>query len=616
MPSATVELVENISTIAPSSANVFAIAGVCSVGDPTRSYVFDPGASDSEIQTAVGHGKCVEAIATLLRLGKRRVVFFPIASAVDGIIGAVTKVRPSNPAAILINLTPTSIAAAGSVLEPGPYDSLDVCLKIVKTGANGAAEFQYSLDHQIKDGRLVGTFSGNVVVPAEKKAEIVGTIDLSTISSISSTLDGLTCIITSDTGGPSTCTFATPANVAAVVSQLNAAWSGEATAELVGANKLRILSVTAGSAGSLTLGSGTANATLGLTNGATAAGSAATYDIPNTGIRITAASGTFTADDYYTFSTKGPKIVAANVADLFTRVHNKIAEGEAIGAVWIVQEDADPIDARTMMNAFSTQLTASRAAKFYLWGLYQLPVGALDTEIVTYCGDFVEPYMIVTAGDFRSVGGLLAGSRFRRPASFVAAWKAARDRFSSDLGNHSDRVLNSAFGVTEIGRDERKETVKLATSRTPQTGDGGGFLVLETLTNAATEAYFYRGRTMAQAGSNLGDGGSMRLILVSARQIQKDLDRYVNTDPPVRANGQLVDSDSIKNDLLTNLTEILQRDPEADQVHASGLSVSLPVYTVATKTMSVTWEVQRNAQVKAVTAKLSVVDTLSVNEEV
>lgn len=616
MPQASLELEEQVSTLLPSAANVFAIAGICSKGLTSQSYTFDPGASDAEISAALGDGKLVEAVATTLRIGRRRVVVFPMASSVDGTISSVTEVRPSNALALLTDLTPTSIAASGSVLEPGPYDSLNVCLLITETGANGVAKMRYSLDHQIKDGELVGTFSGDITVPAAKKAEIVGTIDLSTIASISATLDGLTCIITSDTGGPSTCTFATPANVAAVISQLNTAWSGEATAELVGANKLRILSVTAGSAGSLTLGSGTANSALGLTNGATASGSAATYDIPNTGIRITAATGNFTADDYYTFSTNGPKISAGDISGLFTRVHAKIAAGEPIGAVWIVQDDADPIDARTMLDAFSTALTSSRAAKFYMWGLYQLPVGAVDSEIVTYVGTFVDPYLAVSAGDFRARGGLLTGARFRRPASWVAAWKAARDRFSSDLGNHSDRALTSAFGVTEIGRDERTATTKLATFRTAQTGDGGGFLCLETPSNSVGEAYFYRGRTMAQSGSVLGDLGSTRLLLVSARQAQRSLDLLVNTDPPVRSDGSLVDVDSIRDQIESPLRTVLFDDPEAGQPHASNLSVSDPVYTVGTKTMSVAIEVQRNAQVKAVSAKLGTVDALSVSEEV
>lgn len=614
MPHADLELEEQVSTLLPSAANIFAIAGICSKGLTTQSYTFDPGASDAEIAAALGDGKLVEAVATTLRIGRRRVVAFPMASSVDGTISSVTEVRPSNALALLTDLTPTAIAATGAVLEPGPYDSLNVCLLITETGANGVAKMRYSLDHQIKDGELVGTFSGDITVPAAKKAEIVGTIDLSTITL--SSLNTLTVIVTSDTGGPSTCTITTPTNVADLISQLNTAWSGEATAELVGANKLRILSVTAGSAGSLTLGSGTANSALGLTNGATAAGSAATYDIPNTGIRITAASGNFTADDYYTFTTNGPKIAAGDIAGLFTRVHAKIAEGEAIGAVWIVQDDADPIDARTMLDAFSTQLTASRAAKFYLWGLYQLPVAAVDTEIVTYVGTFVDPYLAVSAGDFRARGGLLTGARFRRPASWVGAWKAARDRFSSDLGNHSDRALTTAFGVTEIGRDERTATTKLATFRTGQTGDGGGFLVLDTPSNSVGEAYFYRGRTMAQAGSVLGDLGSTRLLLVAARQIQRDLDRQQNTDPPVRANGTLVDVDSIRDQLDAPTRALLFDDPTADQPHASAFSVSDPVYTLATKTLSTTFEIQRNAQVKAVSAKLGVVDVLSVSEEV
>jgi hypothetical protein len=44
--------------------------------------------------------------------------------------------------------------------------------------------------------------------------------------------------------------------------------------------------------------------------------------------------------------------------------------------------------------------------------------------------------------------------------------------------------------------------------------------------------------------------------------------------------------------------------------------VSLPTYTLATTTMSVSFEVQRNAQVTAVSATLGIVDVLSVSEGV
>ncbi|RTL09251.1 MAG: hypothetical protein EKK62_03160 [Acidimicrobiia bacterium] len=620
MPQATVNLLEKVSTLLPSAANEFAVCGVCSVGDPTREYVFDPDAPASVIRASLGDGDAVEGLVTLLRYGRRRAVFFPVVSSVAGSIGAVTKVRPSNPLALLPNLTPSAITASGDVLEDGPYHSGHVCLLITESGAEGVAKFRYSLDHQIKDGELVGTFSGDITVPKASAAVVIGTVDLSTITSWGNggTLDTLTLIVNSDSdGGTSvTTTFADPADADDVVDQLNAnnASGTKYLAALVGANKLAIYSITTGTAGTLTI-TGTACTAVGITSGASATGSAATYDIPNTGVRITAASGTYAADDYYTFDTTAGRFASSALSGLFDRVHAKIAQGEPIGAVWPVQEDADAIAGRVMLDALSTELTTSRSEKFYLWGLYQLPREEPDADVLTYCGTFVDPYIMCSVGDFRARGGLLSGARFHRPASWVAAWKAARDRFSSDLGNRQDRALNTAFGVTEIGRDERTATTKLATFRTPQTGDGGGFLALETPSNSAGEAYFYRGRTMAQAGSVLGDGGSMRLLMTSARQAQRTLDLFVNSDPPRRANGSLVDEDSIRDQIESPLRAVLFDDPEAEGGHASALSVGLPSYSNSTKTMSVNIEIKRNAQVKAVSANIGVDDGLSVTEQ-
>ena len=60
MPSADLTLLEQISTQLPSAANVFAMAGVCSEGDPTRAYTFDPDAAPSVIRSSLGDGDAVE----------------------------------------------------------------------------------------------------------------------------------------------------------------------------------------------------------------------------------------------------------------------------------------------------------------------------------------------------------------------------------------------------------------------------------------------------------------------------------------------------------------------------------------------------------------------------
>lgn len=626
MPDPTLEYVQNLTTVLPSAANTIAIMGIASEADQSRVYTYDPGASDASIRTDLGDGTGVEALASTLRYGKRRVVFVPMPADVAGAIGAVTSVRPS--AAILGGLqpsltviTPSAIAAAGNVEIDGPYDTLHVCLKISSAGANGVGKFQYCLDDQVKNGTYnhVGAFSGDVLIPAATPAEIIGTVDLSTIDTTD--LNTLTLIIDSDSDGGTavTTTFSNPANAAAVVSQLNANnGSGvKYVADLVGANKLRIRSISIGATGTLSI-TGTALTLLGITSGASDTGAPATFSLPNTGVLLTFASGTYVAGDLYTFDTTGPKFASSSLAAAFTRLKAAASSGTVVGAVWAVQEDADAIDCRTMADAFYTQITTAQTDGFDWWGLYQAPRSskASDADVITYLSDKTARFLVLTARGVRCSGGLLAGSRFHRPASWIAAWHAVRERWSSDLGNRADQGETTESGLTELDGDERTASTKLATYRTPQTGDGGGFTVMETPSNQANVAYFYRGRTMAAFGDVLGDLNAVRLALAVGRQARKTLGYEQNNDDLTTPAGLLTDSaqDRIEGRVRTDLETILFQDTEFPEVHASSIGEIVPLYTAASKTLSAAISVQRKGQFKKVSISIGVVDAIAVQE--
>lgn len=614
MPQAQVDFPDQISTILASNANAFALAGTCSKGLASRSYTYDP-SQLANVAVDLGSGILVEAAVTQLRFGRRSVTVFPCTPTIAGTLSAVSKNGGSGPTISIAALT-----AAGDVLIDGPYDDLHIAIKITKGGAETAAKFAYCTDDFTVNSVHVGTFSGDLAIPAASAAEIVGTVDLSTIAAWGNggTLDTLTFIIDSDSTTPVTTTFADPADPAAVVTQINANNGGgtKYLAALVGSYKLAIYSITTGTSGTLAVGAGTANSALGFTTSATATGSAATYEIPGTGVVATFATGTYVLADVYTFDTYAGRIEPAGVAALFSRVQTAVSAGASVGAVWVVQEERDTIDGRSMANAISTALTNARASKFLFWALYGLTKTSTDADVTLRCGTFEDRYLPLAGGDFYGAGGNLAGSYYHRPASWVAARKAARDRFSSDLGNHSDGSLTS-LGVTAIGRDERTATIKLATFRVGQTAAGGGFLVLETNANQANMIYFYQGRTMAPAGSLYGDLAAVRLLLACGRQVQADLDFMMNNDPPVTRDGSLTDpeKDRIENVLRTNLGVVLFEDSDAPaEGHASAIGDIVPLYTIATKTLSCDFEIQRRPPIKAIRASIGVTDTLSTTE--
>lgn len=614
MPQAELTFPDQISTNLPSNANAFALAGTCSKGLASRSYTYDP-SQLANVAVDLGSGILVEALVTQLRFGRRSVTVFPCTPTIAGTLSAVSKNGGSGP-----TISIAAVTAAGDVLIDGPWDDLHVAIKITLGGAESVAKFAYCTDDLVIQSAHVGTFSGDIAIPAAKAAEIVGTVDLSTISSWGNggTLDTLTFIIDSDSTTPVTVTFADPADEDAVVTQINAANGGgtKFLAELVGAHKLAIYSITTGTSGTLAIGAGTANSALGFTSSATAAGSAATYEIPGTGVVATFATGTYVLGDVYTFDTYAGRIAPAGVATLFTRVQTAVSEGANVGAVWLVQEERDTIDGRSMANAISTALTSARESKFLFWALYGVTKDCADSDVTLRCGTFEDRYCPLATGDFYSSGGNLSGSYYHRGAAWVAARKAARDRFSSDLGNHSDGSLTS-LGVTALGRDERTATIKLATFRVGQTASGGGFLALETNANQASAIYFYQGRTMAPAGSLYGDLAAVRLLLACGRQVQADLDFLMNSDPPVTKAGALTDSakDQIENRLRTGLNFVVFEDPDAPaEGHASAIGDIVPLYTIATKTLSADFEIQRRPPIKAIRASIGVTDTLSTVE--
>ena len=91
----------------------------------------------------------------------------------------------------------------------------------------------------------------------------------------------------------------------------------------------------------------------------------------------------------------------------------------------------------------------------------------------------------------------------------------------------------------------------------------------------------------------------------------------MNSDPPVTKAGALTDSakDQIENRLRTGLNFVIFEDPDAPaEGHASAIGDIVPIYTIATKTLSADFEIQRRPPIKAIRASIGVTDTLSTVE--
>lgn len=160
-----------------------------------------------------------------------------------------------------------------------------------------------------------GTYLFAESISAEP-AEIEGTIALTAggLFGGGGTLNGLTFIVTSDSGSATT-TFAAPANAAAVASQITTAAAGKFAASINASNHLVIASTTEGEAGSLLIGAGTANSALGFTTGATDIGADASGTGADGTIDAAAYIGTAQTGDRGIALLEGDKAVRHVIAD-------------------------------------------------------------------------------------------------------------------------------------------------------------------------------------------------------------------------------------------------------------------------------------------------------------
>lgn len=540
MPAADLTIADTASGASSATGgDRLAILGPCSLGTANTVYELS---SDALAPASLGDGALTELTMAVIREAQKPCIAVPLNTTVAGTIGSVTE----TPAG-----TGPTITAAQQSGTSGPYDSLDVAVKITTEGVNGAAQFRVSLDDGV-------TYGDVVEVPVAVAASMTGTVDLTGVDL--STLNTLTFI--ADYGsGNETCTFSgltSGSSISAVASQITAAHSS-GTASVV-AGKIRIASNATGAAAEITIGSGTSNSALGFTAAAEAAGRDAEYDIPKLGVTLGfPSSSAYVLDTIYTFSTTQPKATTANVAAAITALQNS---GVAFDLIVLAQEEADAASDRAYANQLATSAASLLAGKIPIRCMKGCGVDVTDSTLSTEFEDADAKRVLVTAGDCYINGGSIAG-QMRRPSSWAAAIRAAKERFSSDLGNHADGGLSY---VQDITRDEYTATTKLRPKR---------FVVIETIPNESG-FHFVRGVTLAALGSKFADFNLCRVMDQATRIVQTELNREINNDPVLNADGTIYELDAkrVEKRIDKKLRDALVR-PQNSLPHLSNVSVTV-----------------------------------------
>jgi hypothetical protein len=270
------------------TSQTIAVIGVCSglapavAGAPAASIQALPVVLAIDTPDIIfgnaGYGPAPELTNLVSRTTKNRVLFAPCAATVAAVLGAVTQVGNG-----------PIVTVSGA-----PFDDASVIAKVVDAGAAGAGTVAISYTSVVTNGNAAPLYQNKITIPPRAPATITGTVDLTTLTYAkpavqtgtidlstltygpAGTLDTKTVIATIDAGVSQTCTFAAPANAAAVVSQMVTTF-GAGKASINQQNQIVLNGITLGTTGLSNITGGTALASLGLTINSKA-GTAGTLD--------------------------------------------------------------------------------------------------------------------------------------------------------------------------------------------------------------------------------------------------------------------------------------------------------------------------------------------------
>lgn len=576
--SLSISLEDRTSSARPQAgANTIAILGLCSGGSTNQIVEADRVETPS---AELGDGPLVELGAAVVRNAKVVTVLCKVTGSIAGSLGSVTE----DPAG-----TGPTITVAGT-----PRDDLDVAVKITKAGALGAARFAVSLD----GGR---TYGAELDMPSKTAPSITGTVDLTTLTL--SDINTLTFIVDPSGAVADTTTFTTPATVAALVAQVTGTGF---TASLVQGKYLRVTDSAAGSSSTLAVTTGTANALLGFTDNASATGTDATYEIPNTGITITFPSTSdYVLGTVYTFATTGPRFTTSDLGTALTALRNS---GVEFGDVFVAVKPVDGAETRAFANYLKTVAAAWQADTPKRISCFVMPssIGTLgsyasnDADVKAEMLGHEDPFVTVVHGDAFMVGQNIPGSP-RRPLGWAVAIRMAAYRLSSDPGNHEQPPLEDVslkLGASAC-RNEETASIKMQTQ---------GFTTAKV--GPTGEAFISRGRTRAAAGSKLRHLGVMRMGAYAAREFLSWAARYENADRDLSAAGKIRSADAVAIEEAGRARfEVLLVRPQ----HASAVRVAVDRDEVIASTDNLPLEltVQHRAQFESVTLTVGVTGTIS-----
>lgn len=293
------------------------------------------------------------------------------------------------------------------------------------------------------------------------------------------------------------------------------------------------------------------------------------YAVPNTGVYLIFSNASFTAGDYFTFTSIATGFTTSNVTAAFTAL---FLLGTGYGGGHVAAMPTSSANGATLATTVDGNMVTALAAKKFIWWMTDTPTvgsrvlsGGLpiadtaDTDSVVAAA-FVNTTYVRTcagAGDFLC-SSPINGRLCRRPASWQASARAGAVGISHNLHRVKDGPL--PFMVKLYRNEETVQALDAARLNTLRTITGkGGFFIT-------------RGRTLADATSDFSNFMHRRVMDEACRVIVAAAANLIGDTVVLNDNGTIDEgaAQQIEGGLNATLTAAI-----VDSGDASGASVTV-----------------------------------------
>lgn len=280
---------------------------------------------------------------------------------------------------------------------------------------------------------------------------------------------------------------------------------------------------------------------------------AATYLIPDSGITLNFAAGTYVANETYSWTSTAPYFTTTNLNTGFTAL---LAKPDEWSFAHVVGHGTAASDTAAMAAAVQTQMAAAATNFRYVAAIIEA-ADDTDGNLTTAFAAVSAPLVNVCAGFVEAISSI-SGRIYKRHSAWNVAARAskvaarARVGIATNLGRAREGALP---GISKLIRDE------YAT----QTLDAQRFTTLRSIIGKQG-AYITRGRMMAPAGSDYSFWHDRMVINKACRFVRAGLLDELNEDVRLNANGTILELDAVR------IESTINRSLEANMVNAGNCS--------------------------------------------